>query len=590
MHDKKIQELEAQVRELQKYKKEHQTSLKYQKLLELSTEDSSFTFWQYDIKSSTFFVDDLYYKFLATTVQKEGGYEISIEKYLEEFIPKESQKVLIDTIKEAYTKNSDYTVRFEYTMRRRDGIIIPVVANCYIAYDDEGKPDKGYGTKYSIVQEKKKELELINEKKKVKRLLKEQNTLISVFDKGDSVLFKWQNNKQHSVEYVSKSVSKLLGYTIEEFKSKNIGYMGLIHKDDVRNIIREIINCVKNKEDFITHKPYRLVTKNNIVKWVLQHTTIQKNEQGEIKYFISYLNNITDAKISQRKIENYLEIIDENIISSTTDLEGNITDVSTAFTKITGYTKAELIGLNHRILKDPQTPIENYKKMWKTITRNETWFGEVKNFTKENSIFWVNAKIFPLFNDNEHKTGYIAIRQDITDKKRIELLSIVDELTQLYNRRHFNTVIEDEINRARRENKLILFLMLDIDHFKQYNDTYGHQKGDEIISEISKVIKEFANRGGDSAFRLGGEEFGIIFTNTDRTKTQKYAAKLIEAVESLKIPHQKSLNSKYVTISAGLAFSNENDLNGDTLYKDADDLLYKAKANGRNRLESFKSL
>ncbi len=566
-------------------KQEREASLKYQRLLELSRSKSSLAFWEYDYKKKIFLVNDLYYQFLATTAQKEGGYEISIEKYFEEFLTLESQKIILKHVEEVNSKNSDYPYKFEYTMRRRDGVVIPVIVDGYATYDKYGKPDKAYGTKYNILKQKKKESELINEKDKVKKLLEQQKTLTSIFDKGDSILFKWQNNKQLSVDYISNSISKLLGYSTEELLTKEMGYTNLVHKDDMSNLLREIINCVKNKENFIKHKPYRLVTKNNTTKWVMQYTATQKDEYGEIIHFISYLNNITDSKLFEKKIENYLELIDKNIISSSTDLEGTIIDVSTAFTELTGYSKDELTGCSHRILKDFQTPIEDYKTLWNTITNDKIWSGEVKNFKKDKSTYWINAKIFPIFDDNEIKTGYIAIRQDITDKKRLEQISIIDELTGLYNRRHFNKVIKDEINRAKREDKLISFLMLDIDHFKQYNDTYGHQEGDVVIREISQVIKEFASRAGDHAFRLGGEEFGVIFTDIDKQKMKKYASTLIETIENLKIQHENNSASEYVTISAGLAFSNEDNLNSDALYKYADDLLYKAKDNGRNRLE-----
>jgi len=226
-----------------------------------------------------------------------------------------------------------------------------------------------------------------------------------------------------------------------------------------------------------------------------------------------------------------------------------------------------------------------YEELWETIAQNKIWSGEIKNLKKDNTPYWMNVKIFPLFDDNKIKTGYVAIRQDITDKKRLEELSIRDGLTNLYNRRYFDEIFKIEINRAKRKNKMISFMMLDIDHFKQYNDTYGHQKGDDVIINISQVINEFAGRAGDKAFRLGGEEFGVIFTDIDKQKIKKYASSLIESVENLKIPHENNSVSEYVTISAGLVFSNENNLNSDVLYKDADDLLYKAKESGRNRLE-----
>jgi len=564
----------------------YETYIKYQRLLELSSRASEITFWEFDFKTKSFTVNDLYYSFFATSIEKEGSYNIPLDEYFKEFIPQESQQIVIDAIGEAFTKTSDYVCKFEYTVRRRDGLVFPVEVNCYMSYDKDAKPSKAYGTKFDITQQKDRELALIDEKEKVKELLQENKTLLSIFDKGDSVLFKWHNNRDLSVNYVSQSATKLLGYGIKEFQTQKLSYLSLIHKDDIKKLMRETLDCIKHKKDFIKHKPYRIITKNNNIKWVMQYTVTQKDRDGKIEYFISYLSNITDAKISEKKIKNYLKLIDENIISSTTDLYGNIIDVSKAYTESIGYKKEELIGKNHRVLKDSRMPNEVYKDLWRTISLNKVWSGEVLNRKKDNSDFWADIKVFPIFDvETEEKTGYLAIRHNITSKKKLEEISTTDELTQLYNRRHFNNLMQNELNRAKREGKFISFMMIDIDHFKPYNDTYGHQDGDIALFKVAQAMKNFVNRAGDYAFRLGGEEFGIIFTSTDKQNIKDYALKLIATIEELKITHAKNSASKYLTISAGLAFS-DNNQSYKELYNKADELLYKAKSSGRNRLKS----
>ena len=170
-------------------------------------------------------------------------------------------------------------------------------------------------------------------------------------------------------------------------------------------------------------------------------------------------------------------------------------------------------------------------------------------------------------------------------KKRIEEISIHDELTKLYNRRHFNKVLHDELNRAKRDKKLLSFMMIDVDNFKLYNDNYGHQEGDNVLFEIANVLNNYCKRAGDFAFRLGGEEFGILFSELTKEESKIYADAIREAVEDLKIPHEKNSISSFVTISVGLlSISPDEKITEDEIYKKADDLLYKAKESGRNRV------
>ncbi len=303
------------------------------------------------------------------------------------------------------------------------------------------------------------------------------------------------------------------------------------------------------------------------------------------KEFISLANNLNSVlenKIATKKIlQDYVDIVNENIIISSTNKQGIITDVSKAFCEISAYTKEELIGQTHSIIRHPDTPDSFYKDIWDTLLSKKEWKGEIKNKDKYDNDYWVLAIIKPVIK-NDEIVGFTAIRTNITDKKHIEYLSITDDLTQLYNRRFFNIKIEKEINRAKRENSYLSFLIIDVDYFKDYNDSYGHQKGDIALQEVSNILKKYTNRSSDFAFRLGGEEFGII-TRLDKEKVIEFANNIKDEIEQLHIEHNKSSISKYLTISIGITSKIGFDLlDTTTLYKEADDALYIAKNNGRN--------
>ncbi|CAM3821294.1 cache domain-containing protein [Arcobacter cloacae] len=308
-------------------------------------------------------------------------------------------------------------------------------------------------------------------------------------------------------------------------------------------------------------------------------------EELTYKEFVSLADNLNktleNKNMVEKKLQDYIQIVNQNVIISTTNKEGIIIDVSEAFCKVSGYSKDELIGKTHSLVRHPETSNDFYKDMWNQLLSGKEWRGEIKNKSKDGKVYWVYAIITPILINNEIE-GFTAIRNNITNKKYIEQLSITDELTKLYNRRFFNNKIEEEINRAKRENKTLCLLILDIDYFKQYNDTYGHQKGDFVLESVAKVLANKTNRASDFAFRIGGEEFAII-TSLEKDKTIEFAQLIKEDIENLKIAHKASEISKYVTISIGAVSKMAIEIkDSDELFKEADDNLYEAKKLGRN--------
>jgi|OM-RGC.v1.000762512 diguanylate cyclase (GGDEF)-like protein/PAS domain S-box-containing protein len=291
-----------------------------------------------------------------------------------------------------------------------------------------------------------------------------------------------------------------------------------------------------------------------------------------------------ELKIFKDELEEQLKIIDKYVYMTSTDLDGNITDISTAYTKLSGYSKDELIGENHRILKDPNTPDSFYKKMWLTILNGKSWSGEIRNIRKNGEVFCIIAHISPILDDG-NIVGYTSIRENITDQKLIEEISIKDELTGAYNRRFFNQIFTKELKRARRKGDIFSIAMLDIDYFKKYNDTYGHIKGDEALQKVVKQVSRRLQRAGDYLFRVGGEEFIIICSgmkNFEEAKT--FSSKIVKSVEDIGLEHKTSEVSDFVTISLGLlVLTLSCSMDEDTVLKRIDELLYSAKEGGRNQ-------
>ncbi|MCF6204865.1 MAG: diguanylate cyclase [Methylococcaceae bacterium] len=175
----------------------------------------------------------------------------------------------------------------------------------------------------------------------------------------------------------------------------------------------------------------------------------------------------------------------------------------------------------------------------------------------------------------------------VVANKELKLLASFDQLTDLPNRRNFDETLKRQFLLAQRNKNSLAFIMCDIDFFKPYNDHYGHQQGDECLTTIAKAIGSIPDRPTDKACRYGGEEFAVILPDTNRIGGAHVAEKLRQVVLDLAIEHNKSKIGPYVTLSLGLAVYTGQFETKEELIKAADDALYRAKKNGRNRVESF---
>jgi len=309
----------------------------------------------------------------------------------------------------------------------------------------------------------------------------------------------------------------------------------------------------------------------------LHHTLIQ----------IQALEDFNEVKEDEcAELSAYIKVMEEYVYTTKTDLKGIITDVSKSFCRLSGYAKEELIGQNHNIVRNPMAPKNVFSTMWKTISNRGIWEGELNDRKKDGDLFWMQTIIFPRFDKEKNILGYTAIRQNITAGKRLEHEVIRDPLTGLFNRRFYNEIIERELLRTKRDKTYITFIMLDIDYFKLYNDTYGHKRGDEALKKVATTLKSILNRGSDYIFRMGGEEFSILFTELGSSESKKMAEHICKSIEDLKIEHSKSTCSKYLTVSLGaLTVNMGHDIVDETaLYTLADSALYKAKESGRNKV------
>jgi len=370
--------------------------------------------------------------------------------------------------------------------------------------------------------------------------------------------------------------ANICGYTKEELN--NLDYWELTPEKYAKDEERQLKSLEQTGRYGPYEKEYRQKS-GNLIPINLNGMLVTGADGNS--YIWSLVEDITERKKANLEREQYLKLVDENVIVSSTDLYGNITYISQAFCVISGYTREELMGRSHNIVRHPDMGHELYRGLWDTITNDKTWEGEIKNKRKDGSFYWVKANISPKYDDQNNKVGYTAIRQDITDKKRVEELAITDRLTQIYNRIHLDLILQKSIQNSQRYGHKLSIILLDVDKFKSVNDIYGHHLGDIILKETASVLKQNI-RAADTLGRWGGEEFLIILPETGLQESMLLAEKLRMAMEQFKF---KTVGSK--TASFGVSSYHEGDTEI-TIVDRADKALYLAKENGRNRVEHGK--
>lgn len=269
-----------------------------------------------------------------------------------------------------------------------------------------------------------------------------------------------------------------------------------------------------------------------------------------------------------------------------TDKSATIKWVNPAFTRLTGYSAEESIGQNPRTLvKSEFQDKAFYQNMWTAILQGKHWRGELINKRKNGSLYDEELSIAPVKNKAGEITHFIGIKDDISERKRLEKelqrLANTDPLTELYNRRIFLECVTREIARlARFETQTAALLMLDLDHFKRINDTYGHSTGDEVLRKFAQIVRQ-TSRTLDIPARLGGEEFAILLPGASKDDAMVLAERLRKMVAETVVSHEKG--SVHITVSIGAVSLSADDKNGDAVLGRADAALYKAKDSGRNQ-------
>jgi diguanylate cyclase (GGDEF)-like protein/PAS domain S-box-containing protein len=272
-----------------------------------------------------------------------------------------------------------------------------------------------------------------------------------------------------------------------------------------------------------------------------------------------------------------------------TDPEGILLEVNDAFTRITGYTREEVLGRNPRILQSGLHSRDFYKNMWGTLVREGNWSGELWNRTKGGDLYPEMVNIHAIRDADGKIRQYVGLFTDISDAKlheqELELAANFDALTGLPNRALFADRLRHAMTQTRSHNHLLAVVCFDLDGFKAINDAYGHSSGDALLAALAQKIRRVLHVG-DTLARLGGDEFAaVILDLPDRDSCQSPLARMLAAASEEVAVGDVSLR---VTASAGVAFyAQTEEVDADVLLRRAGQALYEAKLAGKNRYRIF---
>lgn len=353
------------------------------------------------------------------------------------------------------------------------------------------------------------------------------------------------------------------------------------------------------KEQFIFEYPCH---NENEMRWFLLRVTPFTLDQDQNKGAVVSHVNITDRKLTELELkrnEQRYRLIAENSTDfiSIHSVDGVYTYVSPNCYSLLGYESHEMLEQSACDFFHPDD-IKDIKSSYDTVRyRRDISTLTYRIRCKDGKYIWFETKCQIVASIGGDCEEIICISHDITKHKRqlvkleMEKNSLqkkihIDELTGLFNRRYFNKKLKEEYKQSLKHNKIFSLLAIDIDYFKKYNDTYGHQQGDECLIQVANTLKAYAS---DTGFvcRTGGEEFCIILPNMGKKSASSLAEKLCEKVEQLKIHHNNSNVSPFVTVSIGVATAIGKEfsyIEPKKLLLLADQSLYKAKEDGRNQV------
>ena len=403
---------------------------------------------------------------------------------------------------------------------------------------------------------------------------------------GDGV---WDWNVPGRKVLFSTRWKEMLGYAESEIGGEVEEWEKRVHPDDRPRVAADLQAYFEDKSRTYVNE-HRLLCKDGGWKWVLDRGMIvSRAPDGRPLRMIGTHADISVRKQAEESMQLAAMVYQHSSEAmAITDADNLIISVNPAFTRTTGYEPHEVIGHGPGILKSKRHDDAFYQTMWKDITATGHWQGEVWNRHKNGSVYAAFLTINTISNPDGSVNRRVALFFDITEKKESEELiwrhANFDALTQLPNRRMLLDRLEQEIKKSHRTGLALALLFLDLDEFKDVNDTLGHDMGDILLKEAAQRMCGCV-RETDTVARLGGDEFTIILSELEDVASVERVAQ--DVLQKLSEPFLLGEEIAYISASIGITLYPADATEIDDLFKNADQAMYATKTLGRNRYGYF---
>ncbi|OEE60696.1 diguanylate cyclase [Enterovibrio norvegicus FF-454] len=469
---------------------------------------------------------------------------------------------------------------------------IEQIAQAIAAQDDSGiplshVPEFGNQEFSSLSQTMNNMLDVIRCSHHSLRL--EHSRLLNVIDGTRTGTWEWNVETGH-IDY-NGAWQGILGWDISALNGPpNLDWKAFIHPEDKvesDTLLEKLFNKEIEYYDCEVKLQHRsgfwinALGRANVVEW---------DKNGHPLKILGTHQDITAHKKAEEKLRLAAKVFThtrEGIIIA--DSQSRIIEVNDAFTRITGYSIDEVRGEKPSILHSGHQDAEFYKKMWQSLTEKGHWSGELWNRRKNGEIYPELLTISCVFGEDNKPMNYVAVFSDITSYKehehKLKQIAHFDTLTELPNRFLLGDRLKSAMKHAKRNEQYVAIIFLDLDGFKSVNDTYGHEVGDILLQEIAKRMQR-SMRDSDTIARIGGDEFVAVLTGL--TSPEDCPPLLPRLVAATSGPVNANGNLVQLSASFGITlFPQAEDVDADTLLRQADYAMYQAKLNGKHRYHFF---
>lgn len=428
----------------------------------------------------------------------------------------------------------------------------------------------------------------VTEQKRAEQRLRQSEERLALVLQGVNDGY-WDINLDTGDYYFSRRFAEMFGYSMEELAHLADAWIALVHPADRARVEAELQAHFEGKRPRYESE-HRMLRKDGQEVWVhAVGSVVRRGPDGRPLRLAGTHRDITDRKHEENQLRLWATVFEDSRQGIyITDDEHNIISANTALLEMTGYTLDEILGKNPRIFSSGKQDRAFYQNMWATLNATDHWQGEIWDRRKNGEVFPLYTSITATRDSQGAVHNYIAICTDISERKaaeeRIRYLAHHDVLTGLPNRALFQDRLGQAIAHAQRTNTRVAVLFVDLDRFKNINDSLGHHLGDELLKQIAARLRACVHMD-DTVSRQGGDEFTLVVSElNDVTEAGQVAKRILDALAE---PFRLDGHEVHTTASVGIAIYPEDGTDSDTLIRNADAAMYLAKERGRNNFQFF---